>query len=171
MLLATAERKHLLRTLLPEQYWPSGHDTTLEAEINNLIPMESLTAATEKKLVSMGSRPRGHPSKSQISVGMMYRHIEIGKPPGDAFVPIDGASESQKKFVEAWMLLKEHLVEPFRTGKWNHDLVRKWAENDVKTRLPLFPCNGLVTGLRSLSTLLSWDWRGVFFALAVMISW
>lgn len=123
-----------MKKLLPSQLCPSSHDTTLETEINSLIPMEYLTAAAEKKLVSMGVREKGLPSKHQLGIGMVYRHVEIGKPPGDAFVPRGGCTEAQKKFVDAWELLKEHLVEPFCTdANWDHEMVRKWAEADDKT--------------------------------------
>ena len=36
--------------------------------------------------------------------------------------------------VAAWLLLKEHLNEPFRTSaKWSHADVTEWARDDPKT--------------------------------------
>lgn len=75
MPLNLAERKHLVRTLLPSQFWPADHETTLETEINSIIKMEKITSAVEKMLVAGKHREFGHPSKHQLGIGMVYRHV------------------------------------------------------------------------------------------------
>lgn len=96
--------------------------------------MELLTSAVEKKLVSMNQRQPGLPSKHQLGIGMVYRHVRIRAPPSEAFLPIDRCSEDQKKLVSAWELLRDHLLEPFKTNaNWSHADATKWAEGDEKT--------------------------------------
>ena len=62
-----------MRNLLREDLHPSGHDTTLETELNALIPMELLTSSAERRLVAENLRTVGNPSKHQTSQGVVYR--------------------------------------------------------------------------------------------------
>ena len=97
--------------------------------------MQELIAAEERTLTRNGLKPAGFPSKHQLSCGMVYRNIAIVAPDGTAFAPLDRCqTDDHKALVQAFLLLKEHLVAPFKENPdWDHAKVMEWAKNDPLT--------------------------------------
>ena len=81
-------------------------------------------------------RQEGLPWKHELSCGMVYRHMAIRCPPEDAFLDFSRVtSEDKKEMVSAWLVLKEHILEPWRTNaNWTHADVTFWVKDDVKSR-------------------------------------